>query len=51
MRRGSRSRGSTCVEIAILLGVIGALIIFVAGAGFRKFELAQGLHNGGPMCR
>jgi multisubunit Na+/H+ antiporter MnhG subunit len=50
MRRSSRSRGSTCVEIAILLGVIGALIIFVAGIGLRKFELAHGMHHAGRMC-
>jgi hypothetical protein len=51
MRRRSRSRGSTCIEIAILLGILGALIIFVAGAGLRKFELAQARHGGGQMCR
>jgi hypothetical protein len=52
MRRGSRCRGSTCVEIAILLGILGALIIFVAGAGIRKLELAQrGSAGGVAMCR
>jgi hypothetical protein len=39
------------VEIAILLGVIGSLVIFVTAAGFRKFEIAQGMHHGEPMCR
>ena len=34
-----------------MLGVIGALIIFVAGVGLRKFELAQGMHDAGRMCR
>ena len=51
MASGSRSRGSTCVDIAIMLGVIGALVIFVTAAGFRKFEIAEGMHHGGPMCR
>lgn len=37
--------------MSILLGVIGALVIFVTAAGFRKFEVAQGTHHGGPMCR
>jgi hypothetical protein len=34
-----------------MLGIIGSLVIFVAGAGLRKYELAQGLHDGGRMCR
>jgi hypothetical protein len=51
MRRRSRSRGTTCIEIAILLGIIGALIIFVAGMGLRKLELSQKVHGGAQMCR
>ncbi len=37
--------------MSILVGVIGALVIFVTAAGFRKFEVAQGMHRGGPMCQ
>lgn len=51
MRSGARCRGSTCVEIAILLGVIGALIVFVTAVGLRKIEVAQGMHDVGRMCR
>ena len=51
MRRSSRCRGTTCVEITILLGVIGALVIFVTAAGLRKLEVAQVSRQGGAMCR
>lgn len=51
MASGSRCRGSTCVEIAILLGVIGALIVFVTAVGLRRLEVAQGMHHVGRMCR
>lgn len=52
VRRGSRSRGGTCVELAILLGIFGAMIIFVASVSIRKLTLAQRTRDGGvAMCR
>lgn len=34
-----------------MLGVIGALIVFVTAVGLRKIEGAQGMHDVGRMCR
>ena len=51
MRTSSGCRGSTCVEIAIMLGVIGALVIFVTAAGLRRFELTYASSHGGAMCQ
>lgn len=51
MRNRSRCRGGTCVELAISIGVIGALIIVLTGIVVRKVEHARGMHGAGAICR
>ena len=38
MRGRSRCRGYTCIELAILLGVVGSLIIVLTGVVVREVE-------------
>ena len=38
MRRRSRCRGYTCIEFAIILGVLGSLIIVLTGVVVREVE-------------
>ena len=38
MRRRSRCRGYTCIELPITLGVIGSLIIVLTGVVVREVE-------------
>jgi type II secretory pathway pseudopilin PulG len=38
MRRRSRCRGYTCIELAITLGVVGSLIIVLTGVVVREVE-------------
>jgi type II secretory pathway pseudopilin PulG len=38
MRRRSRSRGYTCIELAVTLGVVGSLIIVLTGVVVREVE-------------
>ena len=38
MRGRSRCRGYTCIELAILLGVVGSLIIVLTGIVVREAE-------------
>jgi hypothetical protein len=41
----------TCTEYAIVLGVLGALIIFLTATGVRKVEISQAHHNGVEICQ
>jgi hypothetical protein len=38
MRARSRCRGYTCIEFAIILGVLGSLIIVLTGVVVREVE-------------
>jgi type II secretory pathway pseudopilin PulG len=38
MRRRSRCRGYTCIELAVTLGVVGSLIIVLTGVVVREAE-------------
>jgi hypothetical protein len=38
MRRRSRCRGYTCIELAIIVGVLGSLIIVLTGVVVREAE-------------
>ncbi len=38
MRRRSRGRGYTCIELAVTLGVVGSLIIVLTGVVVREVE-------------
>lgn len=38
MRRRSRCRGYTCIELAVTLGVVGSLIIALTGVVVREVE-------------
>ncbi len=57
MRRRSRCRGYTCIELAIILGVVGSLIIVLTGVVVRELEklyTRRSLHAGvttAEVCR
>lgn len=51
MRGRSRSRGMSCVELAVFLGIIGALIVFLAEIVVQKVERAEARTVGAQMCR
>ena len=57
MRRRSRCRGYTCIELAIILGVVGSLIIVLTGVVVREAEklyTQRALRSGvitGDVCR
>ena len=38
MRRRSRCRGYTCIDLAVTLGVVGSLIIVLTGVVVREVE-------------
>lgn len=46
-------RGATCLEYAIMLGVIGNLVVLMSMFVFPKVELARSLQAGhaGEICR
>ena len=57
MRRRSRCRGYTCIELAVTLGVVGSLIIVLTGVVVREVEklyTRRSLSTGtttGEVCR
>jgi len=46
-------RGATCLEYAIVLGILGNLVVLMSMFAFPKAELARSLHAGhaGEICR
>jgi hypothetical protein len=52
MRNRSRCRGGTCIELAITIGAIGALIIVLTSMVARKLERTGVVAaDSGAMCR
>jgi hypothetical protein len=52
MRNRSRCRGGTCIELAITIGAIGALIIVLTSMVARKLERTVVVAaDSGAMCR
>jgi Tfp pilus assembly protein PilW len=48
MRSRSRRRGYTCIELALVLGVIGSLIIVLTGVVVREVERLYTRRSGSP---